>query len=307
MSVPAHRRSGRPGLLLLLAAFVVCALAAPAAAQVRVDLSFKRKLYVIYEPIIATVTIANLSGRPLLLEDSGINRWFGFNIETEDGRPIPPIEAGYSLAPAAVGPGEKLVRSVNLTPLFPLRDFGLYRVKATVYVSIYGKYFSSPPLAVEITEGRPIWQEVVGVPGERGESELRTITLLSHKLARSTRLYVRIEDRERGRIFANHQLGTFLSFGRPDVMLDASNQVHILQNSAPKQFLYSHIGLQGEVLAQQAYLEVGSRPTLAKDPANGSVTVVGGKAYKPGEELTPAEGGQSTDKVGDRPVPLPGS
>ncbi len=301
--LPFVRRAWGLLLLALLGAF----LAEHAAAQLRVDLSFKRKLYVIYEPIIATVTIENLSGRPLLLEDSGVNRWFGFNIESEDGRPIPPIEAGYSLARAAVGPGEKLTRAVNLTPLFPLRDFGLYRVKASVYISAYGKYFSSPPLAIEITEGRPIWQEVVGVPGAGGESELRTITLLSHKLSRSTRLYVRIEDRERGRVFANHQLGTFLSFGRPEVMLDAQNQIHILQNSAPKQFLYSHIGLDGEVMAQQAYLEVGSRPTLSKSTTNGSVSVVGGKAYTPGVEPSPGEGGPSTDKLGDRPVPLPGS
>lgn len=272
-----------------------------ASAQVRVDISFKRKLYVLYEPIIATVTINNLSGQPLLLEDSGNNRWFGFNIEAADGRIIPPINPDYALARAAVGPGEKLTRAVNLTPLFPLRDFGLYRVKATVFVSSFGRHFSSPPLGIEITEGRPIWQEVVGVPGEDGKPELRTITLLTHKLSRSTRLYARIENKEKGEIFAMHQLGTFLTFGRPEVMLDMRNEVHILQNSSPKHFVYTHLGLQGEVLAQQAYMEVGSRPSLAKQ-AGGTVAVIGGRAYTQGEEEKVEEG---ADKVGDRPVPLP--
>ena len=59
-----------------------------AAAQVRVDIAFKRKLYVMYEPLIATVTINNLSGRPLLLENSDHHQWFGFNIESADGRII---------------------------------------------------------------------------------------------------------------------------------------------------------------------------------------------------------------------------
>lgn len=291
-----------PSFLLLAAGFLLVAGAVEqAAAQVRVDISFKRKLYVMYEPLIATVTINNLSGRPLLLDNSDHHRWFGFNIETGDGRIIPPIHPDYALQPAAVGPGEKLTRAVNLTPLFPLHDFGLYRVKASVYVEAFDRYFSSPPLAVEITDGRPIWQEVVGVPGEGGKPELRTITLLSHKLSRSTRLYVRIEDREAGRVFATHQLGQFLTFGRPEVLLDVDNQIHILQNTMPKQFLYTHLGLGGEVLGQQAYREAGSRPRLAKQDG-GAVAVVGGKPFKPGEEEAPEE---ATDKIGDRPVPLP--
>ena len=294
-----------PSILALVAgALLLAGAAEQAAAQVRVDISFKRKLYVMYEPLIATVTINNLSGRPLLLENSDHHRWFGFNIETAEGRIVPPINPDYALAPAAVGPGEKLTRSVNLTPLFPLHDFGLYRVKATVYVSSFGRYFSSPPLAVEITDGRPIWQEVVGLPGGEGKPELRTITLLAHKLSRSTRLYVRIEDRERGRVYATHQLGQFLTFGRPEVMLDVDNQIHILQNTLPKQFLYTHLGLGGEVLGQQAYREAGSRPTLAK-LEGGTVGVKGGKPFTPGEEEAQPEG--ATDKLGDRPVPLPGS
>lgn len=297
-----NRRPTRASIFTA-AALILAFLAGTACAQVRVDISFKRKLYVLYEPLIATVTINNLSGRPLLLENTPEHKWFGFTIEAADGRLISPVDPDYTLAPGAVGPGEKLSRAVNLTPLFPLDEFGLYRIKATVYASSFGRYFSSPPLAVEITEGRPIWQEVVGVPGESGPPELRTITLLSHKLSRSTRLYVRIEDRERGKIFATHQLGPFLTFGRPEVMLDARNEIHILQNSAPKQFLYTHLGLQGEVLGQQAYQEAGSRPSLAKQEG-GTVAVMGGKAFVPGEEEAAAA--VAADKLGDRPVPMPG-
>ena len=294
-----------PTGLALVAGFLLLAGAAEeAAAQVRVDIAFKRKLYVMYEPLIATVTINNLSGRPLLLENSDHHHWFGFNIESADGRIIPPINADYALAAAAVGPGEKLTRSVNLTPLFPLHEFGLYRVKASVYAAAFARYFSSPPLAVEITDGRPIWQEVVGMPGNGGEPDLRTITLLSHKLSRSTRLYVRIENREHGRVYATHQLGQFLTFGRPEVLLDVDNQIHILQNTLPKQFLYTHLGLDGEILAQQAYNDAGSRPRLVKE-AGGTVKVAGGRPFTPGVEDPQDEA--TTDKLGDRPVPLPGS
>jgi len=287
----------------LLAALVFALLAADAAAQVRVDISFKRKLYVMYEPLIAAVTIHNLSGRPLLLDNASDHRWLTFNIESADGRIIPPNNPNYAFPPAAVEPGEKLPAAFNLTPLFPLQEFGLYRVRASIWVQEFGRYFSSPPLAVEITEGRPIWQEVVGVPGGDGRPELRTITLLSHKLSRSTRLYARIEDRENGRIYATHQLGPFLTFGRPEVVLDSGNQIHILQNSAPKQFLYTHLDLDGKVIDRQFYVEAGSRPRLAKQ-SGGGVVVSGGRPYTPGEE---EQAELEADKIGDRPVPLPGS
>lgn len=272
-------------------------------AQINVQLDFKRQLFVLYEPIVAVVSINNLSGRPLVLENADDQRWFGFTIETGDGRPVPPINADYELAPVAIAPGEKLTRAVNLTPLFSLQEFGPYRVKATVYARPFGRFFSSRPETVEITDGRPIWQEVVGVPGGDGPPQLRTVTLLTHKLSRSTRLYARIEDKKRGRIYAMHQLGPYLSFGQPDVMLDLRNEVHVLQNSAPKQFIYTHLGLSGEILGQQAYLEAGGRPRLVK-AGDGQVKVVGGRPYKPGEEEAAAE---AADKVGDRPVPLPGS
>ena len=177
-------------------------------------------------------------------------------------------------------------------------------MKASVYVAAFARYFSSPPLAVEITDGRPIWQEVVGMPGNGGEPDLRTITLLSHKLSRSTRLYVRIENREHGRVYATHQLGQFLTFGRPEVLLDVDNQIHILQNTLPKQFLYTHLGLDGEILAQQAFNDAGSRPRLVKE-AGGAIKVAGGRPFTPGVEDPQDEA--TTDKLGDRPVPLPGS
>ena len=294
----------RPSFLVLAAAaFLLAFCVQEAAAQVRVDISFKRKLYVMYEPLIAAVTVHNLSGRPLLLDDTAEHRWLSFNIETADGRIIPPNNPDYAFPPAAIEPGEKLPAAFNLTPLFPLQEFGLYRIRASVYVPEFGRFFSSPPLAVEITDGRAIWQEVVGVPGGDGKPALRTITLLSHKLSRSTRLYARIEDRENGRIYATHQLGPFLTFGRPEVILDAGNEIHILQNSAPKQFLYTHLSLEGKVIDRQFYVEAGSRPRLTKQDG-GTVVVSGGRPYTPGEE---EKAEMEADKIGDRPVPLPGS
>ena len=286
---------------LLLTAFLVAA--HTAGAQVQVDISMKRTLYIAYEPILVTVTITNLSGNELTLADSGQNKWFGLQLETLDGRPIPPVDGDYSNQPVELGPQQKISRTVNLTPLFPVSEFGGYRLKACVFSLPNNRFFISPTLSFEITDGHVLWQKAVGVPdGSPGAGTTRTITLLSHRLAQTTQLYIRIQDKQAGIVYCTHQLGRFLTFGNPNVLLDTQNRVHVLQNVAPKAYIYSKIGLNGEVMERKSYNEFSSRPELRRG-SDGSVVVVGGQAYDPG--APPPE--QSLPSMNDRPVPLPGS
>ena len=296
-----HRKGASRGLdLLVLAVFVLLGLATSGRAQVQVDIAFRRSLYMVYEPLICTVTITNLSGGKLSLADTPREKWFGFQIETVDGRPLPPVDPNYSNQPVEVEPGQRLTRLINLTPLYPLSEFGTYRVKAAIYSAQLGKYFVSPQLNVEITEGRQLWQQTVGVPEGSGQGTTRTFSLLAHRLPRTTMLYLRVEDKEAGVIYCTTQLGRFITFGTPDIQIDGGNQIHILQNTAPKTFLYSHFDSNGKVIKQQAYQIYNSRPYLVRKP-DASVVVVGGTPYDP--KATPPE--QQLPKLSDRPVPLP--
>ncbi len=269
-------------------------------AQVQVDVALKRSLYMVYEPLICNVTIANLSGGTLTLEDTPREKWFGFQIETVDGRPLPPINPDYRNQPVEIEAGQRLTRSINLTPLYPLSEFGTYRLRATVYSSQIGKYFISPQLNVEITEGRQLWQQTVGVPEGLGEGRTRTFTILAHRLPRTTMLYLRVEDKEAGTIYCTTQLGRFITFASPDIEIDGGNQIHILQNTAPKAFLYSHFDVNGKVIKQEAYQAYNTKPYLVRKP-DASVAVVGGVPYDP--KAPPPE--QRLPKLSDRPVPLP--
>jgi hypothetical protein len=286
------------GFALQFLLFLV--LAVSSNAQVQVDVALKRSLYMVYEPLICNVTITNLSGSALTLEDTPREKWFGFQIETVDGRPLPPINPDYHNQPVEIEPGQRLTRSINLTPLYPLSEFGTYRVRAAVYSSQIGRYFLSPQLNVEITEGRQLWQQTVGVPKGLGEGSTRTFTILAHRLPRTTMLYLRVEDKEAGIIFCTTQLGRFITFASPDIEIDGGNQIHILQNTAPKAFLYSHFDVNGKVIKQEAYQAYNSKPYLVRK-SDTSVAVVGGVPYDP--KATPPE--QQLPKLSDRPVPLP--
>lgn len=273
--------------------------AGTACAQIQVALSLPRNLFIRYEPILATITIANLSGRPLLLQDAEGNHWFSFQIETDRGGIVPARLTGYSKDPVAIGPGEALRRTVNITPIYQLDDFGRYRVRATVYDYQTNRFFSSNPVAMEITEGRVIWQQFVGHPAD---GTRRQLTLLAHRLPQSTAAYLRIQDPDLGRVFATHRLGGIVTSSPPQVELDVNNEVHVLQMRSPRSFVYSHIGLNGEIRSRAAYDQTPqSKPSLQRGPA-GEVVVVGGMLFTP--EAQEAE--QNIPGVTDRPVPLPG-
>ena len=118
------------------------------SAQLQVDIKLKRTLYISYEPILITVSLTNLSGSALSLHDADGNHWFGFQIETLDGRPIAPRSSGYTNEPIVLEAGQKLSRTVNLTPLFPMAEFGGYRIRAAIYAPTLKRYFNSPPLNI---------------------------------------------------------------------------------------------------------------------------------------------------------------
>jgi len=294
-------RSRFPNSLPLLAVIFLSILTPVLVrAQVTVDLSIKRTIFVAYEPLLATVRITNLTGARLLLADVQSKKWFGFQIETLDGRPIPPSDPDYEIPPIQIEPGDSITRTVNLTQLYPLGDLGSYRIRASVYVAELSSYFTSPPLTVEVTEGRLIWQQTVGVPGGAGiAGTTRTISLLTHRLEDKTGLYLRIEDKSAGIIYCTHRLGDCISFGKPEIQLDAENGIHILQNNIPREFIYSRVGLDGKILERLTYSAPKDRPQLVR-ANDGSVSVQGGIPYDPKASPTPTV----IPKLSDRPAAL---
>jgi hypothetical protein len=269
-----------------------------ARSQVTVDLSIKRTIFVAYEPLLATVRITNLTGGRLLLADVQGKKWFGFELEGMDGRPIPPSDPDYEISPIQIEPGDSITRTVNLTQLYPLGDLGSYRIRARVYAAELSSYFTSPPLTVEITEGRLIWQQTVGVPGGAGVAgATRTISLLTHRLADRTDLYLRIEEKQAGIVYCTHRLGDCISFGKPEIQLDAENGIYVLQNNIPREFIYSKVGLDGKILERMTYSAPKERPRLVR-ANDGTVSVQGGVPYDPKASPTPT----IIPKLSDRPV-----
>src|SRR5438094_4727190 len=271
-----------------------------AEAQIQVDLKFKRLQYIAYEPVVVTLSITNLAGRDIDLHNADGQSWLGFEITGSEGQPIAPISTENGQAPLKIAAGQRVTHQINLTPLYPVHDFGSYHVRTNVYFADLGKFFYSPTRVFEVTDARPIWQQTVGIPdGIAAPGNVRTYSLLTNRFPDHTSLYVRVQDKYSGIVYATYSLGRTITFEQPQAEIDRSNQLHVLHCAAPRAWSYSRIGLNGQLLEHSSFMETKTRPRLAHS-ANGEVAVRGGVIE------APAQSSRSTaPKLSARPPGLP--
>lgn len=290
----------RPRYLLL--ALLLLVFVQPVQAQFQVSLDIKRRFLMVYEPVIATVTVRNLTGRDITLTDSPTQSWFGFQVNYgETSRIVPPLDPFYRQAPLTLRMGETIKRSVVLNNLFPMGELGLYRVRATIFDSAREKYYQSPLVGLELSEGKLIWQQTVGVPsGYNGAGGTRKASLLTFRRAESTYLYVRMEDPDNAMVYGTTAMGRIISGIDPDVQFDTRNVLNVLQLTGQKTYLLTRVSLDGEILAQENYTTAKYRPMLRQD-ASGGMTVYGGTPLQPAG----GPGERTPNKLSDRPVAIP--
>ena len=250
-------------------------------AQVQVDLKFKRLQYIAYEPVVATVAVTNLAGRDIELHDANGQSWLGFELTGSEEQPIAPLSRANRELPLKIAAGQRVTRQIDLTPLYPVNEFGAYHVRTNVYFADLGKFFYSATRVFEVTDARPLWQQTVGVPdGVAGSGEVRTYSLMTNRFPDHTSLYVRVQDKDTGVVYATYSLGRTIAFEEPQAEIDRANQLHVLHCAAPRAWSYSRIGLNGELLEHSSLMETKTRPRLVHS-ASGEIAVRGGTVEAP--------------------------
>jgi len=254
--------------------------AGSAFAQIQVELKFPRLQFIAYEPVVANLTITNLTGRDVDLRDRGGQPWFGFEVSGGEGQSIPQISNATS-EPLSLRVGQRVTRKINLTLLYGVHDFGTYRVRAHIYFGQLNKFFYSSTKVFEVTDARPIWQKTVGVPQDGDASgNVRTYSLMTNRFPDHTSLYVRVEDKDRGMVYATYSLGQIIASDQPQVAFDQSNQLHVLYCAAPRMWSYSRVGLNGELVSRASFSETKNRPRLVHSN-DGVIKVAGGMMDTP--------------------------
>jgi hypothetical protein len=291
---------GWPKLRRILPCACVLLFATAAKGQIQVDLKFKRLQYIAYEPVVATIAITNLAGRDIELHDANGQSWLGFEVTGNEGQPIALLNGDNAEPPLKIEAGQRVTRQIDLAPLYAVHDFGDYHVRTHVYFADLGKFFYSGTGVFEVTDARPIWQQTVGIPtGAAAAGEVRTYSLLTNRFPDHTSLYVRVQDKDTGVVYATYSLGRAIAFEQPQAEIDRANQLHVLHCAAPHAWSYSRIGLNGQLLEHSSFMETKTRPRLVHS-GNGEVAVRGGLID------TAAQSSRSTaPKLSGRPPGLP--
>jgi hypothetical protein len=290
------RRSQADDLRRVLPWLFVFVFAAAAEAQVQIDLKFKRLQYIAYEPVVATVAITNLAGRDIELRDADGQSWLGFEITGSEEQPIGPLNSANREPPLRIQAGQRVTRQIDLTPLYPVHEYGAYHVRTNIYFADLGKFFYSGTRVFEVTDARPIWQQTVGVPDGRGVSgEVRTYSLMTNRFPDHTSLYVRVQDKDSGVVYATYSLGRTIAFEQPQAEIDRANQLHVLHCAAPRAWSYARVGLNGQLLEHSSFIETKTRPHLVHS-GGGEVAVRGGMVEASGKSS-----GSKAPKLSARP------
>jgi hypothetical protein len=110
-----------------------------------------------------------------------------------------------------------------------------------------------------------------------------------------------MENSDQGIVYAIYRLGRLVQSQDPEVIIGADNSVHVLQLAAPRTYLYSVIGANGDLLGQKRYVS-SKRPPHLNRLEDGSVGIVGGVEDVPRQApSSPSE----VPKLSDRPPGLP--
>lgn len=277
-------------------------LATAAHAQITVSCSLKQRFYLLYEPVIATVNVTNLTGRDITLSDTPQYQWFGFRIIGEGDRMIPPRSVNYHLPPVTVKAGETIKRSVNLNELYEMGESGTFRVQSSIYFDGLDKFFVSRPTHMDVSEGHLIWRKVAGIPeGQPAAGQMRIFSLLSHEVGEANDLYVRVEGQEDGMVYCTFPIGRLLDSVPPQAEFDSNNNLYVLHLIGMRAYVLTKITPAGEFGGQTNYSAPKTRPTLRRT-AEGALQIIGGKREgSVAQNSIPVE----IPKISDRPPGFP--
>lgn len=285
----------------------VCLFPLALQGQVTVEVDFPRGQYLASEPIQAAVRIVNFSGQTLHLGDRP--GWLDLTIEDHDGVIVPqhsepPVLEAFELPSAS-----RATRRVDLVPHFDLSKAGRYLVTATVRIPELSPELTSKPKPLIITSGARIWEQAFGIrnPEASGPPEVRKYALIQANHDKGVSLYVRISDATDTKVHKVLQIGPMLAFSQPETQVDSFGELHVLWQTAARQFTYVRCMPDGEITGRQTHQYTDSRPRL-RTREEGTIVVSGGlRLFSPTDipkpESVPAQFGPADAKTTPPPEP----
>lgn len=249
-----------------------------ASAQITVEVMLDQQQFLPSESLPVAVRITNRSGQPLHL--GADPAWLTFSVTAVDNFIVSKIADPPVLGEFDLGSSQMATKRVDLAPYFNLTRQGSYRVTATLHIKNWGTDIPSPPVNFDVIDGAKLWSQTFGLPADGGVTngvpEARKYTLEQANYLRSQlRMYVQVSDPNERHIFKVRAIGPMVSFSQPETQLDPLSRLHLIYQSGARVFTYTVINPDGDIVKQEDYDYLNTRPRLQTDD-KGNVTVYGG-------------------------------
>lgn len=310
----------RHGIALPLAALLLAA--APAArAQLQVEIVDPQENYLLFEPILLKIKIANGTGRVVELKDAAGQGWLRFLVTRGGAMMVKPAQ-GFSQPGMVLEPGDVARFTFNLTPYYRLRDPGGYSVQAVVRVPGFAGDVMSRAAQFNVLRGHEVWSKEITAPGVGQPRKYSLITHLvrdeGQRLDRAY-LYAQVESEAENLVFACRQLGPIVQGERIESLFDAGYGWHVLFRSGANTFGYYQFDIDGKVTEKKDLAKTQTRPRLVAQ--GGQIELVGGLSREdfgtgdtltgtqppavltPGGGIPPSEAPRSRKKEDQTPPP----
>jgi hypothetical protein len=122
---------------------------------------------------------------------------------------------------------------------------------------------------------------------------------MTNRFPDHTSLYVRVQNKDSGVVYATYSLGRTIAFEQPQAEIDRANQLHVLHCAAPRAWSYARIGLDGQLLEHSSFMETKTRPRLVHS-GSGEIAVRGGAM-----EASAKSSARKAPKLSSRPPGQP--
>ena len=279
-------------LVILIAAAMLLHL--PASAQVEVQLTPNRTDYVAGEGVGLSVTITNHTDAPLKLEDANGRAWLNILL-TQRGMSGPVIPKEKSGVPAVtIGPGSQRTISLNLRDKFALDMPGAFRAVATILLPDGRTTYTSNRALFNIITGGTVRAFPIQSRGRRLEVSVRLV-----RTAKQEGLFGQVVDMDTKRAVGACYMGRYMNFMQPRVLMDGSQNVHVLCQSTPEFFTYSVMNNRGQRLSYQVYRRAPGVPVDLVNTGKG-FRPVGLIPYDPKAEAKKAK--EKVHTTSERPL-----
>jgi hypothetical protein len=267
-----------------------------AQAQLTVQIRMERDVFLLYEPLPVLVTVHNISGRPVQLDEVEGRHWLDFAVADENSREVLCLAGLEPEGSVTIPPNQAITRTVDLLPLYDLRARGGYRVQASVNSGNLRTL--TAPLRFHIIQGREIWTQTLGLPAREDQpEEYRTFSLQIRREGQADYLYVCVRDDRKNIVYGLLEMGPYIPLGEPGVRFDKEACLHLLYQSSPRAFGYVRVDPSAHVSERAVYSDYSSKPELVSD-VEGIVTVRGGEKVFPRPERV-----LTTEELNPPPLP----